>query len=237
AAVHQFFLVLRRGWENPPGEGAEASGSCHSSRLLSRLSAVSGAAAKAVLQQLVEGALRGSNAELFGATEPHGAAEEEEEEEEEDEEEEEEEGGGGGGGRKEASLLDVNRRFTAAVNFSGGVWSVFHAGVIGRGLKATKKATRWPPERVAHNTQTFLSLLLRCCRGSSSSASSSSSPSASSSSPLSLPTVNPEAAKAVAAALVEAVCPEAAGAELLWPPEDQSRGTVERDLRICRRFR
>ncbi|NXV56725.1 INT5 protein, partial [Molothrus ater] len=45
------------------------------------------------------------------------------------------------------------------------------------------------------------------------------------------------AAKAVAAALVEAVCPEAAGAELAWPPEELARATVERDLRILRRFR
>ncbi|KFP26324.1 Integrator complex subunit 5, partial [Colius striatus] len=210
AAVHQFFLTLRRAWGDPNCFGG-APGLCHSSRLLSRLSAVSAAATKAVLQQLVEGALRGANAELFGATDPCGKQEEEEEE---------------GGRRKEASLLDINRRFTAAVDFSGGVWSVFHAGVIGRGLKATKRNTPRAPEQVAHNTQTFLNLLLRCCRASSSSPSSSSSSS-----------INPEAAKAVAAALVEAVCPEAAGAELLWPPEEQSRGTVERDLRICHRFR
>ncbi|NWZ88701.1 INT5 protein, partial [Poecile atricapillus] len=35
----------------------------------------------------------------------------------------------------------------------------------------------------------------------------------------------------------EAVCPEAAGAELAWPPEELARATVERDLRILRRFR
>ncbi|KAF1456671.1 Integrator complex subunit 5, partial [Spheniscus mendiculus] len=203
AAVHQFFGVLRR---------REPAGLAYSGRLLARLSAVSPAAAKAVLQQLVEGALRGGNAELFGG------------------------GGGGkpegeGNGREgpgDVSLLDVNRRFTAAVNFAGGVWSVSHAGVIGRGLKPPAGGDERGPEELAHNVQTFLSLLLRCCRGTR--------PGETSPEPSALG-INPEAAKAVAAALVESVCPEAAGGELVWPPEEQARGTVERDLRICRRFR
>lgn len=45
-------------------------------------------------------------------------------------------------------------------------------------------------------------------------------------------TLSPEAAKAVAVTLVESVCPDAAGAELAWPPEEHARATVERDLRI-----
>ncbi|NXN66189.1 INT5 protein, partial [Himantopus himantopus] len=202
AAVHQFFLVLRR--QNP-------ANLCYSGRLLARLSAVSPAAGKAVLQQLVEGALRGGNAELFGGSGEKSGGEEAGQE--------------GTGG---VSLLDVNRRFTAAVNFSGGVWSVFHAGVIGRGLKAAAGPEERGPEELEHNVQTFLSLLLRCCRGGRS-ADPPSEPS--------LAGIHPEAAKAVAAALVESVCPEAAGGELVWPPEEQARGTVERDLRICRRFR
>ncbi|KAK0687180.1 INT5 protein, partial [Pygoscelis papua] len=202
AAVHQFFGVLRR--RNP-------AGLAHSARLLARLSAVSPAAAKAVLQQLVEGALRGGNAELFGGSGGKSGGE-----------------GSGREGPGDVSLLDVNRRFTAAVNFAGGVWSVFHAGVIGRGLKPPAGGDDRGPEELAHNVQTFLSLLLRCCRGTR--------PGETSPEPSALG-INPEAAKAVAAALVESVCPEAAGGELVWPPEDQARGTVERDLRICRRFR
>ncbi|NXT35310.1 INT5 protein, partial [Pelecanoides urinatrix] len=202
AAVRQFFTVLRR---------RDPAGLCYSDRLLTRLSAVSPAAAKAVLQQLVEGALRGGNAELFGGTgeKPDG-----------------EETGREGSG--DVSLLEINRRFTAAVHFAGGVWSVFHAGVIGRGLKTPAGTDERTPEELTRNTQTFLSLLLRCCRGGR-------SPEAPPDP--SLAGINPEAAKAVAAALVESVCPEAAGGELVWPPEEQARGTVERDLRICRRFR
>ncbi|NWH17617.1 INT5 protein, partial [Grus americana] len=199
AAVHQFFLVLRQ--KNP----ASLS---YSGRLLARLSAVSSAAAKSVLQQLVEGALRGRNAELFG-----GSAEKSDWEE------------SGREGNADVSLLDINRRFTATVNFSGGVWSVFHAGIIGRGLKPATEPGERTPEELAHNVQTFLTLLLRCCRLGRSNETSSDTE------------INPEAAKAVAAALVESVCPEASGGELIWPPEEQSRGTVERDLRICHRFR
>ncbi|NXU33239.1 INT5 protein, partial [Thalassarche chlororhynchos] len=202
AAVHQFFVVLRH--RNP----ANLS---YSDRLLTRLSALSPAAAKAVLQQLVEGALRGGNAELFG-----GSGEKPEGEE------------NGQEGNGDVSLLDINRRFTAAVNFSGGVWSVFHAGVIGRGLKTTTGTDERTSEELTRNAQIFLTLLLRCCRGGRSTENSSH---------FSIVEINPEAAKAVAAALVESVCPEAAGGELVWPPEEQARGTVERDLRICRRFR
>uniref|UniRef100_A0A8U8BUC0 Uncharacterized protein n=1 Tax=Geospiza parvula TaxID=87175 RepID=A0A8U8BUC0_GEOPR len=167
-------------------------------RLLARLSAVSPAAAKAVLAQLVEGALGGRNAELFGGSaEPPGPE------------------AAAAPAPPSASLLDANRRFPAGLATAGGVWSVFHAGVIGRGLKPLAGGGRRSAEELNRNTQTFLSLLLRCCRGSGPA----------------------EAAKAVAAALVEAVCPEAAGAELAWPPEELARATVERDLRILRRFR
>ncbi|NWY57716.1 INT5 protein, partial [Chionis minor] len=195
AAVHQFFHVLRR--QNP-------AQLCHSGRLLARLSAVSPAAAKAVLQQLVEGALRAGNAELFGGSDGKSGGEEKNRE----------------GRSADVSLLDINRRFTAAVNFTGGVWSVFHAGVIGRGLKNPSEAEEREAEELERNVQVFLSLLLRCCRGGGNRSPDSSSPSEPS-----LTGIHPEAAKAVAAALVESVCPEAAGGELVWPPEEQARGT------------
>ncbi|NXH72825.1 INT5 protein, partial [Hydrobates tethys] len=204
AAVRQFFALLRRRRRHPAALFA-------GDRLLTRLGALSPAAAKTVVQQLVEGALRGGNAELFG-----GPAEKTEGEE------------NGGEGNADVSLLDINRRFTTAVNFSGGVWSVFHAGVIGKGLKTPTGSGERTPEELRLNTQIFLNLLLRCCRGGRS---------AETLPDFSLAAINPEAAKAVAAALVESVCPEAAGSELIWPPEEQARGTVERDLRICRRFR
>ncbi|XP_066031138.1 integrator complex subunit 5 [Chamaea fasciata] len=191
AAVHRFFAGLWAG---------EAAALAPGVKLLARLSSVSAAAAKAVLAQLVEGALGGRNAELFGGTaDPPGRE-------------------GTAPVPPSVSLLDTNRRFTAGLNTSGGVWSVFHAGVIGGGPKPSAGGGRRGPEELSRNTQTFLSLVLRCCRGPG-------------------PAVSAESAKAVAAALVESVCPEAAGAELAWPPEELARATVERDLRILRRFR
>ncbi|NXC38184.1 INT5 protein, partial [Penelope pileata] len=194
-----------------PG-GVTAAGLSHATKLLEKLSAVSPSAGKATLQLLVEGALRGGNAELFGGRAPWD-----------------------GDGDKDsatlpgvtASLLATNRRFTAAVDFStAGIWSVFHAGVIGQGLKPPPGCPLPDESRVSRNTQAFLSALLRCCR-------------AAEPSPPPPPCVGPEAAKAVASALVDSVCPAAAaaaGGELCWPPEEQARGTVERDLSILRRF-
>ncbi|NXV80534.1 INT5 protein, partial [Atlantisia rogersi] len=232
AAVHQFFQSLR---------GRRVTAAAYGTRLLARLSGVSGAAAKAVLQQLVEGALRGCNAELFGgqgglgdtdevttppASLPTPAASLRE-----------------NNAAASVSLLDVNRRFTAAISFSGGgVWSVFHAGVIGKGLKPLQEAgeAERTEEELSHNTQTFLTLLIRCCSGGNTAAATNHRSPSQQQPPSQppYPPINPEAAKAVAAALIESVCPEASGGgELIWPPEDQARATIERDLRICRLFR
>lgn len=124
AAVNHFFLALRKRSEGAKvgrdgGQGSEAV-NC-SVQLLSRFAAYSPLTLKAVLQQLVEGTLHKGNADLFGGqivdmsgapvaapsvSLDHGG-----------------------------SLLDINCRFGTTVNFSGSVWSVFHAGVIGKGLK------------------------------------------------------------------------------------------------------
>lgn len=132
AAVSHFFLALRRrGKGTKVGrEGGQAVEAVNCSvLLLSRLAAYSPLTLKAVLQQLVEGALHKGNAELFGgliadmsgAPVPVSFVCPD----------------------VEASLLDINCRFGTTVNFSGSVWSVFHAGVIGKGLKV-RTATELP---------------------------------------------------------------------------------------------
>ncbi|NXO05014.1 INT5 protein, partial [Rhinopomastus cyanomelas] len=200
AAVHHFFTVLRR----PSATSATSTAALsHSGRLLARLSAVSPAACKAVVQQLVEAALCGANAQLFGAEEaspsPDAVA-----------------------GATDVSLLEANRSLS-------GVWAVFHAGIIGCGLKPLPAPPQRLPDEPLGNSQLFLNLLLRCCCNGG--------PSEQPSSPFAPATINPEAAKAVAVALVESVCPEVATGELVWAPDEAARGTVERDLRVCRRFR
>lgn len=132
AAVTYFFLALRRRGEGRKvgRDGGQAGEAVNCSvQLLSRFAAYSSLTLKAVLQQLVEGALHKGNADLFGGQiadmsgaplpSPSVSAD------------------------LGASLLDINCRFGTTVNFSGSVWSVFHAGVIGKGLKV-RGATQLP---------------------------------------------------------------------------------------------
>lgn len=123
-AVTHFFLALRRRGEGGKGgrDGGQAGEAVNCSvLLLSRLAAYSPLTLKSVLQQLVEGALHKGNADLFGgqiadmAGDPPVSPSQTPD--------------------LGASLLDINCRFGTTVNFSGSVWSVFHAGVIGKGLK------------------------------------------------------------------------------------------------------
>ncbi|XP_066574976.1 integrator complex subunit 5 [Amia ocellicauda] len=223
AAVAHFFLALR--WEGE-GEGEaerevvrEAAVSC-SVRLLSRLAAFSPLTLKAVLQQLVEGGLHRGHAPLFG-----------------------------GGGREDGgcppwpsdahfsstsssssscSLLETNRKFGTTVNFSGGVWSVFHAGVIGEGPQPPPATPPPAAARVLANLQTLLGVAVRCCAGGRYTQAEPGGEEP--------PPINPEAAKVVAVTLVEGVCPDVANSELAWPPEEHARTTVERDIHVRRHF-
>lgn len=219
AAVTHFFLALRRRGEAGAAgrDGGQASEAVnHSGLLLSRFAAYSPLTLKAVLQQLVEGALHRGNADLFGGQiadmsgapvlSPSVSPD------------------------LGASLLDINCRFGTTVNFSGSVWSVFHAGVIGKGLKV-RSATQLPdPSGLIQNIQTLLAVIIQCC--SSSGLNGSRSPS----DPDELLPINAEAAKVVAVTLVENVCPDVANGELSWPPEEHARTTVERDIHIRRCF-
>lgn len=137
AAVTHFFLALRKRGESAKvgKDGGQASEAVNCSvLLLSRFAAYSPLTLKAVLQQLVEGALHKGNTDLFGGqiadmsgapvTLPSVSP------------------------NLGASLLDINCRFGTVVNFSGSVWSVFHAGVIGKGLKVRTAAKEPDPAGV-----------------------------------------------------------------------------------------
>ncbi|XP_063342504.1 integrator complex subunit 5 [Pelmatolapia mariae] len=219
AAVTHFFLALRRRGEGGKAgrDGGQAGEAVNCSvLLLSRFAAYSPLTLKSVLQQLVEGALHKGNTDLFGgqiadmsgAPVPSPSVSPD----------------------LGASLMDVNCRFGTTVNFSSSVWSVFHAGVIGKGLKA-RTITQLPdPSLVIQNIQILLAVIVKCC--SSSGLNGSRSPS----DPDEPPPINAEAAKVVAVTLVENVCPDVANSELSWPPEEHARTTVERDIHIRRCF-
>uniref|UniRef100_A0A8D3E9S9 Integrator complex subunit 5 n=1 Tax=Scophthalmus maximus TaxID=52904 RepID=A0A8D3E9S9_SCOMX len=179
-----------------------------------------GEAGKAVLQQLVEGALHKGNTDLFGgqiadmsgAPVPSPSVTPD----------------------VGASLLDINCRFGTTVNFSGSVWSVFHAGVIGKGLKVRSDIQLPDPSGVIQNIQTILAVVVQCCSSSGLNGSMNGSrPASDPDEPL---PINAEAAKVVAITLVESVCPDVANGELSWPPEEHARTTVERDIHIRRWF-
>ncbi|XP_017263604.1 integrator complex subunit 5 [Kryptolebias marmoratus] len=219
AAVTHFFLVLRRRGETGKvgRDGGQAAESVNCSvLLLSRFAAYSPLTLKAILQQLVEGALHRGNADLFGGqiadmsgapiSSPSVSPD------------------------LGASLLDINCRFGTTVNFSGSVWSVFHGGVIGKGLKVRTAAHLLDPSGVTQNIQTLLAVIVQCC--SSSGLNASRSPS----DPDDPLPINAEAAKVIAVTLVENVCPDVANGELSWPPEEHARTTVERDIHIRRCF-
>ncbi|XP_032872955.1 integrator complex subunit 5, partial [Amblyraja radiata] len=204
AGVSRFFQALRRG-VGGGGGGEEAAGEA-CSRLLFRLASSSPQALRCILRQLLSAALHPGSARLFG-----------------------------GRGTSPSSLdtpspssisittpgdslLGVNREFGAAVGF-GGLWAVFHAGVIGRGLKPPPTGGQLLPGEAAGNAQRFLGLIGRCCSLGQREGQ-----------------VGAEAAQTIALALVEAICPDVTSSELAWPPEELSRGTVERDLQIWGRF-
>ncbi|XP_010766253.1 integrator complex subunit 5 [Notothenia coriiceps] len=219
AAVTHFFVALRRRGEGGKLErdGGQACEEVNCSvLLLSRFAAYSSLTLKAVLQQLVEGALHKGNAGLFGgqiadmsgAPLPSKSVSPD----------------------IGASLLDINCRFGTTVNFSGSVWSVFHAGVIGKGLKVRTEAQLTDPSGVMQNVQTLLAVVVQCC--SSSGLNGSRLPS----DPDEPLPINAEAAKVIAVTMVENVCPDVANGELSWPPEEHARTTVERDIHIRRCF-
>ncbi|XP_030622473.1 integrator complex subunit 5 [Chanos chanos] len=238
AAVAHFFVALRQ-----RGEGVKIGGQVggeavsYSMRLLSRLAAHSPLTLKAVLQQLVEGALHKGNRDLFGGQhESPGEDSAVSSTLEPD---------------LDVSLLDVNLKFGTTVNFSGSVWSVFHAGVIGKGLKPPHSSAQPDPVRVSQNLQTLLAVTVQCCStggggggtGNNGSNGAGAVPGGGrfqhgGEPPLfdePIP-INAEAAKTIAVTLVENICPDVANGELSWPPEEHAKTTVERDIHIRRCF-
>ncbi|KAM8908900.1 integrator complex subunit 5 isoform 2-T2 [Spinachia spinachia] len=197
AAVTHFFMGLRRRVEGGKvgRDGGQACEAVNCSvLLLSRLAAYSPLTLKAVLQLLVEGALHKGNTGLFGgqmadmsgAPLPSASVSRD----------------------IGASLLDINCRFGTIVNFSGSVWSVFHAGVIGKGLKVRTETQLPDPSGVMQNVQTLLTVVVQCC--SSSGLNGSINSSRSPSDPGEPLPINAEAAKVIAVTLVENVCPDVA---------------------------
>ncbi|KAM6953556.1 integrator complex subunit 5 [Aplochiton taeniatus] len=224
AAVTQFFQALRRRGEagKVGRDGGQATEAVNCSvLLLSRLAAYSPLSLKSLLQQLVEGALHKGNADLFGGQTSDMAGDTPVSPSQTPD--------------LGASLLDINCRFGTTVNFSGSVWSVFHAGVIGKGLKVRGAKPHPDPAGVVQNIQTLLAVTVQCCSspGLNGTSNGARHPPSDPDEP---PPINAEAAKVIAVTLVENICPDVANGELSWPPEEHARTTMERDIHIRRCF-
>ncbi|KAM9301745.1 integrator complex subunit 5 [Gastrophryne carolinensis] len=180
-----------------------SSGVSSASKLLLKLSKVSHAGRKSVLHELVEGALHEGNAGLFGGQSVGTTSQKSE--------------------GSTGSLLESNSHLGSTVDFSGSVWSVFHAGVIGSGLKPEEKIIRRKQEECAENTQRLLSLLCGCCAKKTEENGQ-------------MAALDPEAAKTLAVTITECACADVTNSELSWPPEEHARTTVQRDLLIYRCF-
>ncbi|XP_073514566.1 integrator complex subunit 5 [Phyllobates terribilis] len=182
-----------------------SAGVSSASRLLLQLCKVSHSGKKAVLHQLVEGALHQGNVGLFGGHSSKQTAQKLE--------------------GPSASLLENNSHLGSTVDFSGSVWSVFHAGVIGAGLKPEEKSRQSGQVECTENTQSLLSLLCSCCAKNGEEEGGE------------LITLDPEAAKTLAVTIAECACPDVTNSELSWPPEEHARTTVQRDLLVYMCFR
>lgn len=224
AAITYFFQALRRRGEagKVGRDGGQATEAVNCSvLLLSRLAAYSPLSLKSLLQQLTEGALHKGNTDLFGGQTSDMAGDTPVSPSQTPD--------------LGASLLDINCQFGTTVNFSGSVWSVFHAGVIGKGLKVRGAKPHPDPAGVVQNIQTLLAVAVQCC-SSPGLNSTNSGTRHHPSDPDEPPPINAEAAKVIAVTLVENICPDVANGELSWPPEEHARTTMERDIHIRRCF-
>lgn len=106
--------------------------------------------------------------------------------------------------------------------------SVFHAGVIGSGLRALKKKNTTSASLIHRNTQLLLNAIRSCCVSNAILDPSAMEPGAAT---LSLSTVI-----SVSLLLVELISPDVMYNGLPWPDEDGCKATVERDCFIRRKL-
>ncbi|KAK7095573.1 integrator complex subunit 5-like [Littorina saxatilis] len=142
----------------------------------------------------------------------------------------------GGEGGKGGSLLRENRRLGLSIPLPRTHASVFHAGVIGQGLKRKASLTLVSKEWVLRNQEALLEAIWACCQSSTDSAPSSSAAGSSQLSALSaclrLPTMSEASARTLGCTLVEVVTMDTLYNDVTWPDPEFSKVTLERDLHV-----
>lgn len=121
------------------------------------------------------------------------------------------------------SLLLENQRKGLSVVVPKGGLSVFHAGIIGKGPRQgmTQENTEKETD-VLVNCQLLSQIICACCLEKTSPSSSVSKNW----------TCDAETGSYLAGVLVELVCPDVTFTGVLWPEEELTRLTIERDLHI-----
>lgn len=178
-------------------------------KLLSRLSLRSSAARSLALRTLLELALFHGPTHLFGANdllnEEFFSAEE-----------------------SDIRLMDENLKQGLSWVLAQRHSSVFHAGVIGTGLRTLNKKNTTPISLVQRNTQLFLDAVRSCCVSSAILDPTAMEPG--------MPTLSLDTVISVSLLLVELISPDVMYNGLPWPDEDGCKATVERDCYIRRKL-
>ncbi|XP_013776240.1 integrator complex subunit 5-like [Limulus polyphemus] len=126
---------------------------------------------------------------------------------------------------KEKSLLVEIGKHATDITLPQSHSSVFHAGVIGNGLRALERIELLPDSEILLNKQLFLQLIHSCC-----------SPYKLDSTEKSVKSYKQGGMKIVALLTVELVSPDIMFNGLPWPDEDTQKVTIERDLNIKQMF-
>uniref|UniRef100_A0A1B6H8L2 Integrator complex subunit 5 C-terminal domain-containing protein n=1 Tax=Homalodisca liturata TaxID=320908 RepID=A0A1B6H8L2_9HEMI len=190
AVIHYFFYTLEH------DDGMSKLRGCRTAcKLLSWLCTTQAAARPAALRTLVEAVLESPHSTLFGSVAP----------------------GNISGNPPPVSLLQENLKQTSGTAMAQKHLSVFHAGVIGYGLRTPADQCRLPEATIRSNTRLLVSAITACCQDSNQ---------------LAL-----DAVTNLALLLVELLSPDVMYNGLPWPEEDFCKVTVERDLYIAQRLR
>ncbi|KAK6167219.1 hypothetical protein SNE40_021307 [Patella caerulea] len=141
--------------------------------------------------------------------------------------------------QKMTPLLTENRLHGTSLTLSRSHSSVFHAGVIGEGLKTKQIITSLPREHATRNIQLFIEVLWLCCLEvkladndnchllDEASDAPSGSPE-----PTWRRDVGDITARNIGCNLVELITLDVLYNDLLWPDEDFNKVTIERDLYV-----
>ncbi|ESO83763.1 hypothetical protein LOTGIDRAFT_236428 [Lottia gigantea] len=136
------------------------------------------------------------------------------------------------------SLLQENRLHGTSLTLSRSHSSVFHAGIIGQGLKKRENITMLPKEHATRNVQLFIEVLWLCCLevkiadNDNCHLLDEATHQPNSPEPTWRRDVGDITARNIGCNLVELITLDVLYNDLLWPDEEFNKVTIERDLYV-----